>query len=182
MDNNGKRLFIGLELPDSLQRLLARLTTDLPGAHWHMPQDLHITLRFLGQLDPVRQQAILPLLRSSSVAPFRLQVSGVGDFDQRILWAGLAPSDPLLALKQQLDLGLQAMSLPADMHDYHPHITLARIKADHQDSLRDFIEAYQQLELPSWEVSHLSLFESRNNDQGRYHVLGRYPLRQSIHA
>ncbi|SDU26318.1 RNA 2',3'-cyclic phosphodiesterase [Halopseudomonas salegens] len=182
MENSGKRLFIGLELPGSLQRLLARLTTDLPGARWHLPQDLHITVRFLGQLDPVRQQDIHQLLKQSAITPFSLQVSGIGHFDQRILWAGLAPSPSLQAMKQQLDQSLQALNLPAEMHDYHPHITLARIRAGHQSSLNDFVEAHHELALPAWGVTHVSLFESRNNGQGRYHVLGRYPLRQPHHA
>ncbi len=176
MEFNGKRLFIGLELPDHQQQQLARLTTDLPGARWHLPQDLHITLRFLGQTDTESQRAVSQLLENTTATPFSLQICGLGHFKQRILWAGLTHADPLFALNKQLNEDLQALNLNADMHDYHPHITLARIKAGHEQALRDYLQTHRQLNLPSWTVKHLSLFESRLHEQGQYQVLERYPF------
>ncbi|MEH6566801.1 MAG: RNA 2',3'-cyclic phosphodiesterase [Halopseudomonas sp.] len=172
------RLFIGLELPGTQARALAAVAESGPGLRWQTPGQLHLTLRFLGELSAASSAAVQRQLAALRWQAFTLQVSGVGYFGSptrpSILWAGLADTAALQALRLRLD-ALLAAELAPDPQHFVPHITLARCGSG-AGSPAEFLACHRQLQLPVWAVTELCLFTSEAGDNGsRYQVLARYP-------
>tara|TARA_R110000751_G_scaffold233938_1_gene335091 strand:- start:79 stop:666 length:588 start_codon:yes stop_codon:yes gene_type:complete len=172
------RLFIGLEVPDAQADTLAALAEPGPGLRWQTPAQLHLTLRFLGELSDAGCAGVLGALAALRWQALTLQVSGVGYFGSpsrpSILWAGLAGTAALHALRLRLD-ALLAAELAPDPQTFVPHITLARCGSG-AGSPAEFLARHRQLQLPAWAVTELCLFTSETGDNGsRYQVLARYP-------
>src|SRR4051795_9052565 len=96
------RLFVSIELPDDVKSSLARLAGDVPGARWLEPDEMHLTVRFIGEVDGVVFDDILAALDDVRVPSFTLGLRGVGHFpprgEPRVLWAGLERSPELTTL------------------------------------------------------------------------------------
>lgn len=177
------RLFVGIELPESLKQLLAELREDYPGARWHEPEQYHLTLNFIGGVSEEHAQRIAAALEGVSSSHFTLAVQGVGYFgtSQRpsILWAGLAPSVPLYQLQKTVEQRLLPLGLMVEDRPYTPHITLARVKRE--VPLPVFLQRHAQLSLPAFQVDHICLFLSSGGDQGvRYEVVERFRLSKPV--
>lgn len=177
------RLFVGIELPESVKKLLAAVREDYPGARWHAPEHYHLTLSFMGGVSEERAQRMAAALEGVSSSQFSLAVQGVGYFGtpQRpsILWAGLAPSVPLYQLQKTVEQRLLPLGLMLEDRPYIPHITLARVKQD--VPLQRFLQRHAQLSLPPFQVDHLCLFLSSGGEQGvRYEVVERFRLRKPV--
>lgn len=171
-----QRLFLGIELPPGLQQSLAALQTEVAGARWQSPDDLHLTLRFLGEVDQPRRRLLDTCMRRLCVPGFLLQLRGVGQFDQTVLWASLAPSERLLALKSALDDQLQTADWQPETRAFVPHVTLARCGGN-AAALQRFVKEHAQLQSAPWPVTHVSLFTSDPRlESQRYRVIERYPL------
>lgn len=130
------RLFIAVELPDSLKDRLARLKTDIPGATWSRRETYHLTLRFLGDDIPESKVPELHAALSAIHLPdFDVTLQGVGRFPPnpkspaRVLWVGLAPNPPLMVLVQAVEHAVKTVGFPPEDRDFSGHITLARLKS-----------------------------------------------------
>ena len=172
------RLFIGLEVPEAQAQTLAGLGEPRPGLRWQTPAQLHLTLRFLGEVSEAGSATVQRVLARLRWRAFALQVSGVGYFGSptrpSILWAGLAATDPLQALRTRLDALLLEQLAPDPQH-FVPHVTLARCGSG-AGSPAEFLARHRQLQVPAWTVTELCLFTSETGDNGsRYSVLARYP-------
>ena len=173
------RLFVGIELPDTVRQALAELREAHPAARWHEPEQLHLTLSFIGQVEQGRVQSIAQALVDPPGPPFELAVQSVGYFGSperpRIVWAGVTDSAPLHRLQQQVEARLLPLGLQLDERPYTPHITLARVRQGLP--LQAFLQRHGALGLPAFTVEHICLFLSSGGERGvRYEVLGRFPL------
>lgn len=172
------RLFVAIRPPASLRARLLALMGGVPGARWQCDDQLHLTLRFIGQVDRHRAADIADALRTIRFAPFDANVSGVGAFDRRgmidTLWAGVQPRDPLASLHRKLDRACVALGLPPEERAYLPHITLARF--GRTGALVDpFLAAHAALTSPPFTINGFALFESQlGRDGARYHVIEHY--------
>ncbi|AQZ93607.1 RNA 2',3'-cyclic phosphodiesterase [Halopseudomonas phragmitis] len=173
------RLFIALELPEPVKQALLQLAEPMPGARWQSAEQLHLTLRFVGEVAAGQVEQVIAALTSLRFRDFTLTVKGMGWFGPPrrplALWAGVSPQAPLRRLKQQLDHLLAEAGIGPDRQGYKPHITLARLHGP-QPGPEDYVQRHKDLRGPCFRVEHVSLFLSDLSEQGAsYRVLGRYP-------
>ncbi|WP_028965040.1 RNA 2',3'-cyclic phosphodiesterase [Sphingomonas phyllosphaerae] len=177
------RLFVALRPPPAIRTLLLDVMEGLPGARWQDDEQLHVTLRFIGEVD--RQQAedvATALSRIAAPAP-TVRLDGAGTFDKRgridTLWARVVPVEPLAALHRKVDQALARAGVAPDPRRYLPHVTLARFSRTAGDpALIDrWIASHAALTSPDFTMPHLTLFESILGHEGaRYEAVARWPL------
>ena len=175
------RTFVGLDLPDvhreALAAHLAECARLAPAFRWVEPDALHLTLRFLGQVEPDALDAVCDGLRAIRAAPFRLALGEPGTFGPRraprVVWLGLAEGlDACAALAAAVERTCQEAGLEAEPRGFRAHVTLARARSE-GDRLGELPEPPR---LAPWTVGDFVLFESRLRQQPRYVPLERYPL------
>lgn len=175
------RLFVGIELPEPVRQALADVREDSFATRWHEPEQLHLTLNFIGSVDEQCARRMARALVDVPCPSFDLAVQGVGYFGtlQRpsVLWAGLAPSVPLDHLQRMLEQRLLPLGLLVEDRPYTPHITLARVKQG--APLQVFLQRHAQLAIPAFHVEHICLFLSSRGEEGGvcYRVVERFKLR-----
>lgn len=174
------RLFVAIRPPAAARRHLLALMGGVSGARWQREDQLHLTLRFVGEVDRHRAQDVHAALGSVHHPAFEAAVSGLGAFDRRgephALWAGVAPQEPLKALARKVDQALARVGVPPESRAFHPHITLARLPRG-AGSIRGLLEASGGAAGPPFPVADFGLFESRLTPEGAaYTVVERYPL------
>ncbi|GJM22909.1 MAG: RNA 2',3'-cyclic phosphodiesterase [Planctomycetota bacterium] len=175
------RLFVALALPDSIQEQLASLALGLPGARWTESSPFHLTLAFLGELDGPQAQLVEDGLYGVRADPFELRLSGVGHFPPRgepkVLWAGVAPDDPVIALQRAVRRRLARLGVTIEARRYVPHITLARLRHTPLAELLRWMEAQIELSSEQFPITHFELVSSVLGREGaRHRVRAAYPL------
>jgi len=126
-----QRLFIALSPPEPVRAVVAALCTPLREVRWTPFEQLHVTLRFLGETPTTQRDVLLERLATVRVEPFPLPVEGIGVFPQkgppRVLWVGVGSGHPRLhQLRQRIDDALLTTGLEVDLRTFHPHITVGR--------------------------------------------------------
>ena len=174
-------LFIAVTVPGTIAERLAALGGGIPGGRQVPAENMHITLRYLGEIDTMLADEICEALSIVSHSPFTLKVSGVGFFgkrrDPRLLYAGVRPHDELVMLHHKVEALLLQLRVPPRERKYHPHITLARLKSSPPQRIGDFVAANSLLESPPFEIRSFALHEShRRSDGSRYCMIREYAL------
>ena len=174
------RLFVAIRPPEAVRARLFALMGGVRGARWQSDDQLHLTLRFIGEVDRHAAGDIQAALAGVRHPPFDLALSGVGAFDRRgqpaALWAGVAPHEPLKALHKKVDQALVRAGLEPERRAYLPHITLARI-ARGGGPADSFLVGAGGLAGPSFGVAEFGLYESRLSPAGAaYELVEPYPL------
>ena len=150
-----------------------------PGWVWQADEQLHLTLRYIGEVDRPVAEDIAAALRSIHVSPIDLGLSGVGWFDQRprgALFARAAPAEPLAALHKKIDRALVKIGLEPEGRAYLPHITLARRRPDAVDPA-GWVERNAGLSSGAEAVTAMILYQSHLGRHGSsYEAIARYPL------
>lgn len=152
---------------------------------WASPDNLHLTLRFIGEMPQTKVSVIKAGLRTVSGNAFSLQVKDLGYFDKRpqaVLWAGVEESAPLAALKKQVDdtLTLHA-GIKAPDGRFSPHITLGRAKRADKAALKIFTAKYSDATTATFKVETFTLFSSVLAPGGAVHTVEeQYPLINGI--
>lgn len=173
------RLFVALQLPPEIRARLTGLMGGVNGARWQTDQQLHMTLRFIGEVDEARAEDIDSALRAVSFTPFQVSLQGAGLFGDirkpRMLWAGVGPEAPLAHLAQKIETAMVRIGLPAEQRKFTPHVTLARFKGP-SGRVDRFLAANDQLWSPPWTVERFTLFRSHLAHSGAiYEPLATYP-------
>jgi 2'-5' RNA ligase len=125
------RLFTGIEIPAEQREELARLRRPLPGGRWMEPENLHLTLRFAGDIDNARAAEFADRLAGITIDAFEMRLSGLGVFggnEPRSIWAGVEAGPELEALARANERAARAAGLPPDARQFKAHVTLARLK------------------------------------------------------
>lgn len=172
------RLFVAIELPDTVRDQLTWLRADIPGATWTKPAAMHLTLRFLGDgLSGEQLSAIQQALEGIRGARFELQVRGVGRFGMRVLWVGLKAPPALLTLQRQVESAVESVGFPLE-RDFSPHITLARLRQPKAAAeVQRFLAAHADFQTESFPADQFVLFSSQLTAQGPiYTPQDIYPL------
>jgi 2'-5' RNA ligase len=178
------RLFLALALPDALRAALAELQTPAArGVAWATPTQLHLTLRFVGEVPEARLAELDHTLGTIRVASFILPLAGVGAFPPRgqpqVLWAGVQHAHPhLFQLRQQIDDRLLALGFDADLKTFHPHATLARLHRDASPGFAaEWLRRHREWEGPPFRATSFGLYTSQLTPTGALHTrLREYPL------
>ena len=153
---------------------------DYPGARWHPPEALHLTLVFIGHVEDAQARQVAAALADLHGAALTLELAGVDHFGTvhkpTVLWAGVTAEAALMQLQEEVEQRLVPVGLVPDTRAYRPHITLARVRQG-GEPLRAFLEGHRDLALPPFAVDHLSLYVSRGGEGGvRYEVIERFSL------
>ena len=174
------RLFVAIRPPEDIRDLLIDAMDDSPEFRWQNEEQLHLTLRFVGEVDrPLAEDLVDGLSRIHS-EPFELRVSGVGRFEQRssgALWAGVEPKAPVAALAAKIERVCQQIGLEAERRAFFPHITLGRWNGRRTQEVASFLERKRGLRSDPFAVDEFILFQSRLSRHGaQYEKLRTYPL------
>jgi 2'-5' RNA ligase len=160
------RLFVALVPPAAVRAELAALAEPLAGVRWTPEDNLHLTLRFIGDAEPEKQTRIETALARVHVEPFILPVGGVGLFPSRgparVLWAGTANGHTrLYQLRKQVDEALLSVDTALDVHSFHPHFTLGRLGHEYDPKpLARFLDRHAAFEGPPFRVAEFHLMTS----------------------
>lgn len=180
------RLFTGLEIPADIADGLSLLRGGLPGARWIDPENYHLTLRFIGDVDDVLASEVADLLASVRRPAFDLRLEGLSSFGGRKPRAVIAPAQPnqsLLDLQAEQERLMQRVGLEPEGRKYSPHITLARLRDSSSWQVADYLAARGHFRTPSFPVSRFVLFSSRASvGGGPYVVEAAYPLAPPLSA
>jgi 2'-5' RNA ligase len=174
------RLFIAICPPEPIRDLLIDAMDDSADFRWQAEEQLHITLRFVGEVErPVADDLAAALSRVRAES-FAIRVRGVGRFEQRnsgALWAGVEPKELLTALATKIERVCQQVGLEPERRAFHPHITLARWKGRRTREVADFLEREAGLLSEPFDVDRFILFESHLSRHGaHYETVARYTL------
>jgi 2'-5' RNA ligase len=175
------RLFVALRPPLPIRKQLLSLMEGVQHARWQSDEQLHLTLRYIGEVDRRMAEDVAAALGSVHDSPFSVALDGVGQFDRRgqvdALWAGVRPHDRLSHLHRKIDQALIRVGLPAESRAYLPHITLARFSSRALPVLESFMALHAGLSSPSWPVEDFRLYESHLGHEGaHYECIARYKM------
>lgn len=177
------RLFVALRPPAPARAAMLAAMGGIEGARWQDDEHLHLTLRFIGEVDRhVAEDIALALSRVAAPAP-TVAIDGVGTFDRRgridTLWARATPAAPLAALHAQVDRALARVGIAGDTRRYLPHVTLARFgrHGAAPGAIERWLAANAGLAVAPFVATHLVLYESRlGHDGAHYDAVARWPL------
>jgi RNA 2',3'-cyclic 3'-phosphodiesterase len=177
------RLFTGLEIPQSIAQSLAMMRGGLPGARWIDPENYHLTLRFIGDIDDALAHEVATMLGRVHRGAFELRLDGLLSFGgrkPRAVVASVSQIAPLMELQAEHDRMLQRLGLEPEGRKYTPHITLARLRDSSSRQVADYLAARGHYRSSSFAVSRFVLFSSRASvGGGPYIVEEAYPLTAS---
>ena len=174
------RLFVAIRPPEDIRDLLLDAMDDSPDFRWQDDEQLHLTLRFIGEVDRHVAADLADALSRIRSPRFSARIKGVGSFDHRnsgALWAGVEPKEPFAALAGKVERVCQHVGLEPERRAFHPHITLARWTGRRTRELADFLDRRRGLASGPFEVGGFALFESRLSRHGAsYTKVASYPL------
>jgi RNA 2',3'-cyclic 3'-phosphodiesterase len=174
------RLFTAIEIPAATRLKLSLLRAPIGGAKWVEPENMHITLRFAGDIDGRTADDLADLLADVSVSPFTVSISGGGAFggrDPHVLWAGVEAEPELEALYCANERAARAAGLEPDPRDFRPHVTLARMRRARQSEVARFLAENGDLRMEPFLATRFVLLSARPGSGGPPYALeAAYPL------
>jgi 2'-5' RNA ligase len=176
------RLFIAVDVPETIKRELSLISYGVRDAKWTIPSQFHCTLKFIGDVDGAKFSEIRRTLSSVKKLAFDVTLSGCGIFPHRgnpkILWIGFKESEELLNLHYSIQNSLFLLNIPRSDRKFHAHITLARFP-EHSGSsvVAPFIVSNNLFKSQPFRVNEFHLYSSDLKREGAIHTIEEtYPL------
>ena len=164
------RLFVALALPDGIVARLNIMCSGIPGARWTPPANMHITLRFIGEVDEPTAEEINYNLSHIEAPAFDLELQRLGTFGQGIkahaLWVGVPLTPALAHLQHKVESAVVRAGQPPEGRKFTPHVTLARLNKPQTGRLQSFIEGNSLFKAGPFTVDRFTLFESQTGKGG----------------
>tara|TARA_R110000868_G_scaffold45045_1_gene149756 strand:+ start:12161 stop:12706 length:546 start_codon:yes stop_codon:yes gene_type:complete len=175
-----QRLFAALALPDAILDRLMGVQSGLTGASWRPRANLHLTLRFFGELDAAQTARLKAALLALPLHTLSLVIHGAGWFGgdrPTALWARAEPTEGLLALRADIEAAARDAGLAADERGFIPHITLAYLQQTPEALVAAKVADLQDLRCEPHTVESFNLYSSDTalGDANLYRVAARYP-------
>jgi 2'-5' RNA ligase len=185
------RLFVALELPENVRQALSETIAPLkracPSARWVRPEAMHVTLKFIGHIDPAKLDSVRAALQPvRSEQPVDMEFRGLGFFPNerraRVVWCGVEASPNLATLAADIESSLGPIGTPSESRKFVPHLTLARFDPDKapQGSVEKLVETASELKTRDFGSAHdteFYLFESILKPSGaEYKRLQTFPF------
>jgi RNA 2',3'-cyclic 3'-phosphodiesterase len=169
-----KRLFIAIDIPDALARTLGDLDPNLRGVRWLPPEQVHLTLSFVGDVSEESEARLGENLKAIRFSAFFLPLAGMGAFPAKgrpnVIWISVGPGHPhLFQLHKRVQDAALAAGLEADLRPWHPHITLARCRDVSRESISRFLKANVDLDAGMFRVESFALYSSELKPEGSIH-------------
>jgi len=179
------RLFVAIDLPGSVKSEIAALTRHLAGVRLVIPEQLHLTLRFIGEVEEQAMLAIKDSLAAAKSPPLTLSLSGAGYFPggshPRVLWIGLTQDSLLLQLQREIERAVQAAGIPGDARPFTPHITIARTKDAGRLETIEFAKRHASFCSSPFQADSFHLYRSIFCNQKVSHsIISDYQLSQPL--
>jgi len=173
------RLFVALKPPPVIRDALLTMMGGIIHARWQTADQLHLTLRFIGEVDRHQAEDIAAVLGSVHHPAFTLALDGLGQFDRKgridTLWVGAGPQEPLRLLHNKVDRALARVGIAPDNRAFLPHITIARFGRN-AGNPGGFMESVAVPSV-SAEIAEFCLYESNLGSEGStYSIITRYPF------
>lgn len=177
------RLFVALPIPGPVAQNIMLIQGGVPGARWQRREQLHLTLRFIGETDG-RDAAMLDDALAAIAAPaFDLQLHGVGQFGNKqphSLWAGMRKSEELEHLQRKVDAAIRRVGQPQDAHKFAPHVTVARLRNPEGPKLIEWLTHNALFTSAEFRANAFNLYSSRLTSDGSVYAVEReYPLEET---
>ncbi|MGH6692786.1 MAG: RNA 2',3'-cyclic phosphodiesterase [Longimicrobiales bacterium] len=174
------RLFVALELPEAVRDRLVAMQGGVPGARWANDDQMHLTLRFIGEVDENVAHDVDDALSSIRAPAFEMELSGVGEFggkNPRALWAGVRANGALIHLQKKVETALQRIGLEPEPRKFSPHVTLARLRAAPREKVVAFLAHHALFASGAIKIERFVLFSSHQGSGGSvYHPERVYAL------
>ena len=175
------RLFVGIPIAPPVRHLLSILGASIPGARAVPEDQIHLTLRFIGEVDALTFGDIKDSLEGLDASSLMLSIQGTGHFpprgQPRIVWAGIDPAGDVIILRNRVNNRLRLCGIKPEQRKFYPHITLARLKNSPPKRVASFLAANAQLQSPAFSVDQVHLYSSILHPKGALHrVEAVYPL------
>lgn len=174
------RLFVAIRPPEAIRDLLVDAMDDSADFRWQTDEQLHLTLRFVGEVERPTANDLADALARVHADRFELRIAGIGRFEQRsrgALWGGVEPKAPVAALAAKIERACVGVGLEPEHRAFHPHITLARWKGRRSHEIQQFLERAGGLTSEPFEVGEFVLFESQLSRHGaHYEEIASYQL------
>jgi 2'-5' RNA ligase len=174
------RYFTAIPLPLAIKDRLISLCSGVPGAKWADADQMHITLRFIGDVDGVEASDIAEALDGVRAEPFELDLATIGHFGTghrlRTLWVGVAENPDLEQLQARVDRAVSSVVGAREKRKFHAHVTLGRFKRTAPD-LGEFLAQYEPFRAGPVSVNEFVLYSSHLGSERAIHTVeARYPL------
>lgn len=175
------RLFVAIPLPDSIRSDLSGLCSGVPDAKWVSAENMHLTLRFIGEVGRGDADDIHQALSRIRLPAFELVVAGVGCFESRnkvhTLWASVEKQELLSRLRDKVEAAAVRLGLEPERRKFKAHVTLARFRKGTGSRIGAYIEQHDRFRSQPFPVEHFTLFRSHLGSEGpHYEALAEYPL------
>jgi len=175
------RLFVGLPLPEKVRTRLAAMCAGVPGARWEPPENLHLTLRFIGEVELGQAEDIDGQLARLHMPGFAMTLATVDHFGPgekaRALYVGVERSEPLMRLQGKIENALQRIGLPPETRKFIPHVTLARLNGAPPARVQFFREMHNLFRAGPFPVAEFILYSSHpGKGHSVYEEEAAYPL------
>lgn len=179
------RLFVALEVPDDVRCRIEGLCMGIPGARWVASENMHVTLRFIGDVDGAVCEDIVDSLLTVRAPSFELTMERLGTFQQgsvaHTLWIGVQRNDALMQLQSKVERVLVAAGLEPERRRYTPHLTIARLKDAPVGRVASFIAEHEPFRMAPFPVESFALFSSFLSKNGaQYAVEETFALDQIV--
>ena len=168
------RLFAAIDIPEDVCEQVEAVCRGLPDIRWTPMEQMHITLRFLGdEISEDRRETLADALSQVAAPGFRLRLRGIGRFlnDRApdVLWAGVEAAPELLELQRQIEARLAGIGVAREKRAYVPHLTLARLKNTPLSRVEQYMELYSDFSSDPFNVDEFVLFSSTLRPGGAVH-------------
>jgi len=178
------RLFVALPLPEDLQDRLAALAEPLPGVRWLPPENLHVTLRFIGDVEGHQAREIDAELARVEMPAFPAAMRGIechgNGGKARMLWVGIESDGALATLQGRVEAALRRAGFPSEGRKFRPHVTLARIKSNPGTRMQGFLSRNGLFRSAPFQADRFVLYSSLLTPEGaRYTPEASFPLSRS---
>lgn len=175
------RVFVGIPLPGDACERLASLCSGLPNARWVRPENMHVTLRFIGDVDSGRAEDLDAYLAAVSAPAFPMTLSGIGCFERgrrvSAVWAGVEAGPAIGHLHEKVESAVVRAGFGPEHRKFKAHVTLARLRDTPVRRVGEFILARQAFLHGPFPADRFTLFRSHLGHEGaHYEALADYPL------
>jgi len=169
------RLFVAIDFPPWVIQELTVLCFGLRGARWFSEDQMHLTIRFIGEVEGGVLRDAVAALRSVAAEPLELELEGVGVFPSKrapeVLWVGVKKSDALLQFRRKVDSALAQAGIPRESRKLSPHVTIARLKSTPVDHVARFVAGNNLFKTQPFTAERFCLYSSFLASQGAIHTV-----------
>jgi RNA 2',3'-cyclic 3'-phosphodiesterase len=168
------RLFIAVDLPETIVPFIAGMGGAIPGSRPVPKDQLHLTLKFIGDTDTGLLPDIKDALHSVEFPQFSFQLCGVGHFPPRgmprVLWAGIRPAAETVSLRNKIETTLADIGIEREHRKFSPHLTLCRLKNSPLKRVTRFLSENALFNTPEFDITEFKLYSSILTPKGAVHT------------